>query len=127
MADVVDFEDEEDGGSDLFDCEYTSIDAVINKVTVFTGAKVQTTENGERILVAYGDGNCRSAFFTDSKRLKDVVLASGRKFPFRAIIKVVGYGTMMGFKFFSPKVEITEEDRKIFEAYKYNKNRGYRR
>lgn len=38
MEDVEDFMEEDNiSSSDLFDCEYTSIDAVINQVTVFTG------------------------------------------------------------------------------------------
>ena len=65
--------------------------------------------------------------FTDSKKLKDVVLAPNRQFPFRAIIKVVNYGTMMGFKFFAPNAPITDDDKANFEAYKRTKGRGYRR
>lgn len=36
---IVDFVDDSvsQGSSDIFDCEFTSIDAVINQVTVFTG------------------------------------------------------------------------------------------
>lgn len=36
---IVDFEENEVVNDDLFDCEYTSVDAVINEVTVFTGCK----------------------------------------------------------------------------------------
>ena len=58
MMDVIEDFVEEDNiaSSDLFDCEYTSIDAVINQVTVFTGAVERQTENGTRLLVAYGEG-----------------------------------------------------------------------
>ena len=62
-----------------------------------------------------------AAFYTDSKKLKDVVLDPKRKYPFRAVIKVVRYGTMYGFKFFPPNTPITQEDRDNFEYYKRNK------
>ena len=71
---IEDFEEELDsnaGDSDLFDCEYSSVDALINEVIVFTGVKSDVqTENGTRTLVAFGEGAGRSAFFTDSKRLR---------------------------------------------------------
>lgn len=54
-------------------------------------------------------------------KLKDVVLDPKRKYPFRAVIKVVRYGTMYGFKFFPPNTPITQEDRDNFEYYKRNK------
>ena len=96
-------------------------------MTVFTGAKAQQTENGERCRIAYGEGYNRCAFSTDSKKLKDVVLAPNRQFPFRAIIKVVNYGTMLGLQFFAPNDPITDDDKANFEAYKRTKGRGYRR
>ncbi len=121
---VEDFvEDEVSSSSDLFDCEYTSVDAVINQVTVFTGVCSRQTENGERTLVAYGEGYNKSAFFTDSKKLKDVFCNPNRRYPFRAIIKVVQYGTMTGFRLFSPSYEITKEDRDNFDFYKKTKKR----
>lgn len=123
---IVDFEENEVVNDDLFDCEYTSVDAVINEVTVFTGCKEAQTENGTRTLIAYGDGVNRSAFFTDSKKLKDTVMDPILKFPFRAIIKVVRYGNMYGFKFFSPNSEITQDDRSNFEFYKKSKHRRNR-
>ena len=83
---IEDFIEENEISNDLFDCEYTSVDAVINEVTVFTGWTERQTENGLRTLIAYGEGHNRSAFYTDSKKLKEVVAAPGRKFPFRAII-----------------------------------------
>ena len=126
MIDVEDFEDVESADSDFFDCEYTSIDAVINEVTVFTGWTERQTENGLRTLIAYGEGNGRSAFYTDSKKLKEVVSAPGRKFPFRAIIKIVNYGNMSGFKFFAPKAGVSQEDKDNFEYYKRNKYRRSR-
>lgn len=52
---------------------------------------------------------------------RDVVLDPKRKYPFRAVIKVVRYGTMYGFKFFPPNTPITQEDRDNFEYYKRNK------
>lgn len=39
MNEVVDFEETESLNEDIFDCEYTSVDAVINEVTVFTGVR----------------------------------------------------------------------------------------
>lgn len=118
MNEVMDFEETESLNEDIFDCEYTSVDAVINEVTVFTGCKERQTENGTRTLIAYGEGIGASAFYTDSKKLKDVVLDPKRKYPFRAVIKVVRYGTMYGFKFFPPNTPITQEDRDNFEYYK---------
>ncbi len=123
---VVDFEETPSLEDDLFDCEYTSVDAVINEVTVFTGCKERQTENGTRTLIAYGEGVGASAFYTDSKKLKDVVFANSRKFPFRAIIKVVRYGNMYGFKFFPPNTQITQEDKDNFDYYKRNKYRRNR-
>ena len=35
MNEVMDFEETESLNEDIFDCEYTSVDAVINEVTVF--------------------------------------------------------------------------------------------
>lgn len=46
MNEVMDFEETESLNEDIFDCEYTSVDAVINEVTVFTGCKERQTENG---------------------------------------------------------------------------------
>nr|DAF67763.1 MAG TPA: hypothetical protein [Caudoviricetes sp.] len=124
---IEDFvEDDVPTNDDLFDCEYTSIDAVINQVTVFTGAKERQTENGTRLLVAYGEGINRSAFYTDSKRLKDTFLAPNRKYPMRAVIKVVCYGNMFGFRLFSPQSQITKEDNDNFAMYKRSKNRRSR-
>jgi hypothetical protein len=124
MNDIVDFDDFdiECGSDDLFDCEYSSIDSLINEVIVFTGVKSDVqTENGTRTLIAFGEGASRSAFFTESKRLKDVVCDSKRTFPFRAIIKIVRYGNNSGFKFFSPKSTVTQADKDNFEYYKRNK------
>lgn len=44
MNEVVDFEETESLNEDIFDCEYTSVDAVINEVTVFTGCKERKTD-----------------------------------------------------------------------------------
>lgn len=60
---IEDFvEDESVTSSDLFDCDYTPIDAVVNQITVFTGCTTRATENGDRLLVAYGEGAAKSAF-----------------------------------------------------------------
>lgn len=126
MNGVVDFEDDSvvvsAGSNDLFDCEYSSVDALINEPIVFTGVKTDVqTENGMRTLIAFGEGVSRSAFFTESKRLKDVVCNPERMFPFRAIIKVVRFGNNTGFKFFSPNSQVTQQDRDNFDYYKRNK------
>lgn len=127
IDEIEDFVEEENiSSNDLFDCEYTSIDAVINLVTVFTGCIERQTGNGTLLLVAYGEGINRSAFYTDSKKLRDVFLAPNRKYPFRAVIKVVSYGNMYGFRLFSPKSEITDEDEANFGFYKRTKNRKSR-
>ena len=48
---IEDFvEDESVTSSDLFDCDYTPIDAVVNQITVFTGCTTRATENGDRLL-----------------------------------------------------------------------------
>lgn len=79
MNEIEDFVEDPNENSDLFDCEFTSVDAVVNQVTVFTGWENRATENGERTLVAYGEGYNRSAFFTDSKKLKDVFCNPNRR------------------------------------------------
>lgn len=84
----------------------------------------QRTEREHLLPLVRAQG--RSAFFTDSKRLKDVVCNPNRTFPFRAIIKVVRFGNNTGFKFFSPKSKITQEDKDNFEYYKRNKYRRKR-
>lgn len=122
---IEDFvEDESVTSSDLFDCDYTLIDAVVNQITVFTGCTTRATENGDRLLVAYGEGAAKSAFFTDSKKLRNVFCNPNRKFPFRAVIKVVSYGNMFGFNVFSPKTEITQADKDNFAFYKRGKKRN---
>lgn len=122
MNEIEDFVEDPNENSDLFDCEFTSVDAVVNQVTIFTGWENRATENGERTLVAYGEGYNRSAFFTDSKKLKDVFCNPKRRYPFRAIIKVVSYGNMYGFRVFSPNSEVTREDKENFDFYKRTKN-----
>jgi hypothetical protein len=131
MSNIIDFEDDMEvvnpSSDDLFDCEYSSVDCLINEVIVFTGVKTDVqTENGTRTLIAFGEGSSRSAFFTESKRLKDVVCNQQRKFPFRAIIKVVRFGNNSGFKFFSQNSEISQIDKDNFEYYKRNKYRRSR-
>ena len=56
-----------------------------------------------------------------SQKVKDVFANPGRHYPFRAVIKVVKYGTMYGFRVFPPSTEITQEDKDNFEAYRKNK------
>lgn len=122
---IEDFvEDESITNSDLFDCDYTPIDAVVNQITVFTGCTTRATENGDRLLIAYGEGAAKSAFFTDSKKLRNVFCNPKRTFPFRAVIKVVSYGNMFGFNVFSPKTEITQADKDNFAFYKRGKKRN---
>lgn len=126
---VEDFLDDCQGeeASDVFNCQFSSIDTIINQVTIFTGCDPERqTENGTRCLIAYGEGSNRSAFFTDSKNLKDVFGKPSRNYPVRALIKVVKYGLMYGFKVFPPSTEVTAEDRENFEAYKRNKWRNRR-
>lgn len=122
---VVDFEDDlplSSSSEELFDCDFCSVDEVINQVLVFTGVTQRETENGLRTLIAIQrDDGTRSAFWTDSKKLKEVVLAEGRVFPFRAIIKVAKLGQYTGFKFFSPKSGVTQEDEDNFTYYKRTK------
>ena len=48
MNEVVDFEETESLNEDIFDCEYTSVDAVINEVTVFTGGVRKDRQRTER-------------------------------------------------------------------------------
>ena len=49
---IEDFvEDESVTSSDLFDCDYTPIDAVVNQITVFTGCTTRATENGDLSLI----------------------------------------------------------------------------
>lgn len=123
---IADFEETtgQVGDESLFDCDYCSIDDVINKVLIFNGVTERDTENGPRTLIAFDDGsNWRSAFFTESKNLKKVVNDPERVWPFRAIIKVVRMKDLTGFKFFSPKSEVTQEDTANFQFYQKNKYR----
>lgn len=110
--------------TDLFDCDCTPIDAVVNQITVFTGCTTRATENGDRLLIAYGEGAAKSAFHTDSKNLWNVFCTPNRKFPFRAVIKVVRYGNMFDFNVFSPKTEITQADKDNYAFYKRGKKRN---
>ena len=113
---------------ELFDCDYCSVDDVINQVLIYTGATERDTENGKRTLVAFQrDDGSRSAFWTDSRKLKEVVGNPDRSFPFRAVIKVVKMGDMTGFRFFAPSSEVTQEDRDNFSIYQKSKYRYKRR
>lgn len=129
---ITDFEEPtgQVGDESLFDCDYCSIDDVINKVLIFNGVTERETENGLRTLIAFDDGGTwRSAFFTESKKLKSVVNDPERVWPFRAIIKVVRMKDLTGFKFCSPKTGVTQEDVANFQFYQKNKFRrnGYGR
>lgn len=128
MRPVVDFEEDLSPNKyDIFDCEYSSIDDIVNRVVVFTGVRPDVeTENGMRTLIAFEDGSTNSAFFTESRKLREVVCNPDQVFPFRAIIKVVQYGKMYGFKFFPPSSTLTQEDRENFERYQKNKYRRNR-
>lgn len=57
MNEVMDFEETESLNEDIFDCECTSVDAVINEVTVFTGCKErqdrERNENTNRLWRGY--------------------------------------------------------------------------
>lgn len=53
MNEVMDFEETESLNEDIFDCEYTSVDAVINEVTVFTGCDRERNENTNRLWRGY--------------------------------------------------------------------------
>lgn len=121
---IEDFVEDPNESTDLFDCEYSPIDAVINQVTIFTGWRNQATENGDRVLVAFGEGYGKSAFFTDSKKLREVFTNPNRHYPFRAIIKVVPYGNMCGFRVCAPSAEITQDDKDNFSLYKRTKRRN---
>ena len=127
---VSDFIEEDSyANEELFDCDYSSVDDVINQVIVFTGATERETENGLRTLIAFQkDDGTRTAFWTDSRKLKEVVNNPQRTYPFRSIIKVVKLGEMTGFRFFSPNSAVTQEDRDNFNLYqkskfRYNKRR----
>lgn len=129
MSNAIDFDESLNQGDEYderFDCDYSSIDEVINKVEIFTGAKKLETENGIRTLISYGEGSSRSAFFTSSKKLSDVVTNDKAKFPFRAIVKVVQYGLNTGFVFRSPKSKVTDVDVENFDRYKKSKHRRNR-
>ncbi len=71
---IEDFvEDESAASSDLFDCDYTPIDAVVNQVTVFTGCTTRATENGDRMVVAYGEGSCQISIFHRQQEIEKCV------------------------------------------------------
>jgi len=125
MVEVIDFSEETSTtNSNLFDCDFSSVDDVINQILVFTGAAQRETENGLRTLIAFRkDDGTNSAFWTDSKKLKEVVLNPDRIYPFRAIIKVARWGDFTGFKFCSPQATVTQEDLDNFNYYKRNKFR----
>ena len=44
MNEIEDFIEDPNENSDLFDCEFTSVDAVVNQIMVFTGWQNRATE-----------------------------------------------------------------------------------
>nr|DAS12495.1 MAG TPA: hypothetical protein [Bacteriophage sp.] len=54
MIEVIDFEEESSSNDDLFDCEYTSVDAVINEVRYSLGVRKdkQRMEREHLLLMA---------------------------------------------------------------------------
>ncbi len=119
---MYDFEDSDTQGS-MFDVEFCSIDDVVNCVAVYKGMKEHPTSNGPRKLIAVTmpDGT-NTAFLTSSKKIIEQVESVKDRFPFRAMMKCVAYGgAFIGFRLFSPKNEVTDEDRRLFQQYKKTK------
>ena len=119
---MYDFADD-NSTSIFFDVEYCSIDDVVNIVAVYKGIKDQPTCNGPRKLIAVDlpDGT-PSAFLTSSKKIIEQIEGVQGRFPFRAVMKCVPYGgAFIGFRLFPPSVEVTDEDRRLFQTYKKTK------
>lgn len=119
---MYDFEDSDTQGS-MFDVEFCSIDDVVNCVAVYKGMKEHPTSNGPRKLIAVTmpDGT-NTAFLTSSKKIIEQVEGVKDRFPFRAMMKCVAYGgAFIGFRLFSPKNEVTDDDRRLFQQYKKTK------
>lgn len=117
---------EQDTNSELFNCDYSSIDDVINKPAIFTAYQTDVaTANGTRCLIAYtiteGNSTINSAFFTSSAKLISTITNPKVTLPFRGMIKLVAYGLNYGFKFVSAKEEVTDIDMENFRKYKRNK------
>ena len=119
---MYDFADD-NTASGMFDVEFCSIDDVVNSVVVYKGMEERVTSNGSRQLVAVTmpDGT-ESAFLTSSKKIIEQVGSMKGKFPFRAVMKCVPYGgAFIGFRLFPPSVEVTDDDRRLFQTYKKTK------
>lgn len=76
MNEIEDFIEDPNENSDLFDCEFTSVDAVVNQIMVFTGWQNRATENGDRTLVAYGGGLQSVCFLYGQQETERGVLQS---------------------------------------------------
>ena len=119
MYDFVD----DNTGNDMFDVEFCSIGDVVNCIVVYKGTVERTTSNGSRQLVAVTmpDGT-DSAFLTSSKKIVEQIEGMKNRFPFRAVMKCVPYGgAFIGFRLFPPTSEVTDDDRRLFLAYKKTK------
>ena len=117
---------------ELFLKRYSEAEDYVNKHLIIFDCKPIMTNNGLRIAVAYkNEDDCMhegGVFVTGSKHLKETLERCVGEFPFRAIIKPIRYGEMIGFKFFSPQSEITSEDKDLFREFvKYQNRRNYER
>ena len=123
MAEIVDFDESQYRKDSLFDCVHQNIDTVINKVVVYLGARANSpTVNGLKTLIAFELDGKKSAFYTDSKRLRMIATDPNRQYPFRSVIKVVRYGNYyIGIDFFAPTTPITQEDIENFNFYQRTK------
>ena len=122
MNEFFDFE-EDSGKSDMYDVEFCSIDEMVNNVALYKGMKDFPTENGLRKLIAVDMPNgTPSAFLTSSKKVIEQVEGMKKRVPFRALMKCVSYGSaFIGFRLFPPSVEVTDDDRRLFQQYKKTK------
>lgn len=112
------------GSDDMYDVEWCSIDDVLLKPIVIKGIRDQETQNGLRNLVAIDVEDVPTAFVTAAKNIvRDIKSVPSERYPFRAIIKVVQYGTLTGFKLCSPKSAVTKDDERNVQIYKKNKFR----
>lgn len=129
---MTDFDESFYGAEDkIFDCDWVSVLYCVNKVLVYNQAVKTELEGKPKLLVAFTEnaeqaGEKHSAFVTDSKYLRQVLTDEGRIFPFRAVIKVVKLGSVLAFKFFSPKTQITEEDINNLKAFEMSQDRRFK-
>lgn len=128
---IYDFSDEikesQSEYENLFLLRYAEAEDYINKHLIIYEYRPLKTENGLRVAVAYkNEDDCMhdgGVFVTGSRHLREALERHKGRFPFRAIIKPVRYGLMIGFKFFSPTSEITDEDRTLFREFVKHQNR----